>query len=201
MPMNTTDTFDTSDLSARDRILLTAHDLFYRDGIRATGIDKVIAESKVAKMTFYRYFPSKNALISAFLQYRHQRWMDWFTETLAKYGAQPGGGLAPLLPTLAEWFRNPLYRGCAFINSVSELSALAEVVDISQSHKQDMTKVIAELLPPVPQRGQLAVAVAIAVDGAIVRAQFETQLTDHSETLAGLALLLDGVSLACSYHA
>src|SRR6218665_2250806 len=69
---------DTTDLPARDRILVTAHQLFYRDGIRATGIDRIIAESGVAKLTFYRHFPSKDDLVLAFLDYRHDRWLAWF---------------------------------------------------------------------------------------------------------------------------
>ena len=73
MPSSTT--LDRQDLPASERILLTAHDLFYREGIRATGIDRVIAESGVTKVTFYRHFPSKNELILAFLAYRHERWM------------------------------------------------------------------------------------------------------------------------------
>lgn len=190
----TNNSADLTELSAQDRILQTAHDLFYRDGIRATGIDKIIAESGVAKATFYRYFPSKNDLIRAFLDYRHQRWMKWFEEALARNGATPGAGLAPLLPSLAEWFQNPVYRGCAFINSVSELGTLADVVEISRSHKQDMTEVIAQLLPESELREQLAIAVAIAVDGAIVKAQFENQTTDKAETLAGLAILLKALS-------
>ncbi|MDP3877021.1 MAG: TetR/AcrR family transcriptional regulator [Methylobacter sp.] len=180
---------EITELSARDRILLTAHDLFYRDGIRATGVDKIIAEAGVTKVTFYRHFPSKNDLIRAFLDYRHQRWMNWFKEALARHGAQSGGGLTPLVPTLTEWFENPIYRGCAFINSVSELGTLAEVVKISKSHKQDMTEVLAELLPPSPMREQLATAVAIAVDGAIVKAQFEAG-SDKAQVLTSLELLL-----------
>jgi AcrR family transcriptional regulator len=52
---------------ARERILFAAHELFYREGIRATGIDRVIAESGVAKLSFYRHYPSKNDLVLAFL--------------------------------------------------------------------------------------------------------------------------------------
>ena len=70
------------DLPARDRLLHTAHALFYRDGIRATGIDRVIAESGVTKVTFYRHFPSKNDLICAYLEYRHTGWMAWFGDAL-----------------------------------------------------------------------------------------------------------------------
>jgi AcrR family transcriptional regulator len=158
------------DLSAKERILLTAHGLFYRDGIRATGIDKVIADSGVAKVTFYRHFPSKNDLIREFLEYRHQRWMEWFTDALQRFG----GGINALVPTLSEWFHDADFRGCAFINSVGELGGiLPDVVEITRGHKIDMTSAIANLLPPSRRRLQNAQAVSLAVDGAIIHAQFE----------------------------
>lgn len=155
---------------ARERILLTAHELFYREGIRATGIDRVIAESGVAKATFYRHFPSKDDLIREFLEYRHQRWMAWFVDALNRHG----GGIKALSPTLAEWFRETSFRGCAFINSVGELGAtLPEIVEIAQRHKREMADVIANLLPPSRHRKQDAQALALAIDGAIIRAQFD----------------------------
>jgi len=155
---------------ARARILLTAHELFYRDGIRATGIDRVIAESGVAKLTFYRHFPSKNELVREFLEYRHQRWMAWFVEALQRHG----GNDKALVPALGEWFGDEGYRGCAFINSVGELGeTLPEVVAITRRHKQDMADAIARLLPASRQRKRLAMDLALAVDGAIVRAQFD----------------------------
>jgi AcrR family transcriptional regulator len=162
-------------LPARERILLTAHDLFYREGIRATGIDRVIAEAGVTKVTFYRHFPSKTLLICAFLEHRHQRWMAWFTEALQRHGSvRQGKGLDALVPTLAEWFRDGSFRGCAFINSVGELGGtLPDVVKIGQRHKQEMTAVIASLLPASSRRKQDTQAIALAVDGAIVRAQFD----------------------------
>jgi len=154
---------------ARERILSTAHDLFYRDGIRSTGIDTVIERARVTKVTFYRHFRSKNELIVAYLEYRHERWMRWFTGALQRHG----GTLRALVPTMAEWFRSPEYRGCAFINGVSELApALPEVTEITRRHKADMQKAIAALLPPGRQRERLARALALAVDGSIVQAQF-----------------------------
>lgn len=161
----------TSTLPPRDRILLTAHDLFYRHGIRATGIDLVIAESGVAKVTFYRYFPSKNHLIRAYLDYRHQHWLAWFKETIAHHGQD----VDALAPTLAEWFQNPEFRGCAFINTVGELAdGLPEVVDIARSHKEDLVTVISNLLPATTDRDDLSRALAVAIDGAIVRAQCDS---------------------------
>ena len=78
------------------------------------------------------------------------------------------------MPTVEEWFRDVRYRGCAFINSVGELGGtLPDVIEIARSHKQDMTAAIAAVLPKSRQRAQIAQAVALAIDGAIVRAQFD----------------------------
>jgi AcrR family transcriptional regulator len=157
-------------LPPRERILLTAHELFYREGIRATGIDRVIADAGVTKVTFYRYFPSKNDLILAFLQYRHELWISWFTDALQRHGSS----IKALTPALAEWLGDKNFRGCAFINSVGELgSIMPEVVEITRRHKQEMTSIIKGLLPPSAKKEQDAQAIALAVDGAIIRAQFD----------------------------
>lgn len=180
-----------SDKPPRERILLTAHDLFYSDGIRATGIDKVIAEAGVSKVTFYRCFPSKNALILAFLDYRHQRWISWFREALQRQAGREVQGLMCLVPVLEEWFNNPLFRGCAFINTVAEFGdSFPEALDACRRHKQDMVGIIAELLPASELRFTLASAAAVAIDGAIVRAQLEAQSPDVKTALAGLTLIL-----------
>jgi len=156
--------------AARERILKTAHDLFYRDGIRATGIDRVIAEAEVTKVTFYRHFRSKDDLIREFLEYRHGRWMSWFVEALARYG----GGPAAIAAALEEWLQKPEFRGCAFINVVAELpGGGAEISTIARNHKDEMRRAIAQVLPALPRRAQLAASLALAFDGAVVRAQIE----------------------------
>ncbi|WP_440533664.1 TetR/AcrR family transcriptional regulator [Variovorax sp. YR566] len=165
-----------SALPARERILLTAHDLFYADGIRATGIDRVIAASGVTKVTFYRHFPSKDDLVRAFLDHRHGRWMAWFIDALGRRGAQQRIGdaqaLEMLADVMAEWFADPVFRGCAFINSVVEVgTSVAGASDIAREHKREMVEVIAGLLPDGPQRTAIAQAAALGVDGAIVKAQ------------------------------
>jgi AcrR family transcriptional regulator len=171
MNLLTSTTDLAADLSPAERILVTAHDLFYRDGIRATGIDRVIAESGVAKKTFYRYYPAKNDLIVAFLEYRHRNWMHWFENAVKRHG----GNADALVPALAEWFGSEAYRGCAFINAVVEVGAiLPEAVDISRRHKLDMAAVIRTLLPAGSRTAKAdARALAMAVDGAIIGAQFE----------------------------
>ena len=135
------------DLPARDRLLHTAHALFYRDGIRATGIDRVIAESGVTKVTFYRHFPSKNDLICAYLEYRHTVWMAWFGDALQRHAhALPVGTdrTRALAPALAEWLGSEHFRGCAFINSVSELGdTVPEVLEDATVYALDMGALLA----------------------------------------------------------
>lgn len=175
---------------ARERILLAAHDLFYQEGIRATGVDRVIAASSVTKVTFYRHFLSKNALILEFLQYRHQLWISWFQDALQRHG----GNAKAIAPTLAEWFRDDGFRGCAFINSVGELGgAMPEVIEITRQHKQEMTAVIASVLPPSRLRLRDAQAIALAVDGAIIRAQFDEMPDD---ALLGLERILKSLLIS-----
>ena len=153
----------------RERILATAERLFYLEGIRATGVDRLIAASGVTKVTFYRQFVSKDELILAVLEQRHLRWMTWFSDALKRHGGQPGA----LVPALAEWLRSPTYRGCAFINSVGELEGVEAVRRLSHDHKLDMQQAIEALLPVSRTRSDVAAALAVAADGAMVRAQVD----------------------------
>ena len=172
-----------SPFPARERILQTAHTLFYRDGIRATGINRVIDESGVTKVTFYRHFPSKNDLILEFLEYRHRLWINWFRDALQRHGNKPPA----LEPALAEWFGSAEFRGCAFINSVGELGGeLPAVKDAARRHKKEMTEAVAALLPSGNDQDRIAQALALAVDGAIVQAQSGS---DPQAVLAALALI------------
>ena len=178
----------TTIATPRERILRAAHDLFYRDGIRATGIDRVIAESGVAKVTFYRQFASKDDLILAFLDHRHERWMAWFVAALERHGGTP----AAIAPALAEWLRSADYRGCAFLNSVGELAAaLPGVLGATRRHKQDMTAAVARLMKPAPGRARTARALALAIDGAIVQAQYLESPDAALESLAFVTKALE----------
>lgn len=182
---------DLDTLPARERILSTAYRLFYRDGIRATGIDKVIAEARVTKVTFYRHFGSKDALIVAFLELRHDRWMTWFRDALGRHATSGRRGRPPVVSAVEEWVSAPSFRGCAFINSVNELGAeLPQVHDIAARHKADMVAAIRDSLPPGPNRGRTAQALGIAVDGAVVHAQYSQGAAAAVKALATIATTL-----------
>jgi AcrR family transcriptional regulator len=177
--------------SARERIVQTAHDLFYREGIRATGIDRIIAQARVTKVTFYRHFPSKNDLVAAYLDYRHARWMAWFSDALGRCPPNAAFPLEPVLFALREWFSMPDFRGCAFINGVVELDGVGPwVAEVSLRHKQDMLHAMGRIVPAGALSAPALEAAAMAVDGAIVRAQMEKA---PEAALAPLALLLQAL--------
>lgn len=186
---------DVAALPARERILETAHRLFYREGIRATGVDAVIAAAGVTKVTFCRHFPSKSELIDAVLTLRHGRWMAWFTSALQRHARCLPLPRA-LAATLREWLSRPDFRGCAFINAAVEWGGSEPaVLQQAATHKRAMTDAIGAHLPDTPQREALAQALALAVDGCIVQAQIhagvprEIQASLNALTLLAQALL------------
>ena len=106
---------------ARDRILAAASELFYREGVHQVGVDRIVAESGVAKMSLYNHFKSKDALIGAWLEQQGEQWRRWFRERVEAVAPQPGDRLLAVFDVLEEWFRQPDFRGCPFINSSVEL--------------------------------------------------------------------------------
>src|SRR5258706_8006061 len=112
--------------SARDRILETASELFFRHGIRAVGIDTIIARSGVAKMSLYRHFASKDELVVAYLEWRDQTYWQWWDAVLAQHPGDPHAQLKALVAGFAERISNRSYRGCAFLNTASEFPTPAD---------------------------------------------------------------------------
>jgi AcrR family transcriptional regulator len=107
--------------SARERILETAYDLFSRHGIRAVGVDRIIASSGVAKMSLYRHFSSKDDLVLAFLERREERWTkDWLRAEATSRGETGAERLLAIFDVFDEWFQQPDFEGCSFINVLLE---------------------------------------------------------------------------------
>jgi AcrR family transcriptional regulator len=116
-------------LSARERILDTAYDLFSHHGIRAVGVDRIIATSGVAKMSLYRHFHSKEALVLAFLQEREKRWtMEWLHAEVSTRADDGAGRMLAIFDVFDEWFQQPDFEGCSFINVLLEFSELEHPV-------------------------------------------------------------------------
>ncbi|WP_333851174.1 TetR/AcrR family transcriptional regulator [Leclercia sp.] len=165
--------------SVRDKILLTAHDLFYSTGFKATGVDKIIKQAGVTKVTFYRYFPAKSLLILAYLNYRHELWMNWFTTTLSLKLSEGVTSAQALSGTLEEWFGSPLFRGCAFINATAEAESediADEIKEICRHHKFQTEQNMASLLGISDK--QIAAEIMMLMDGAIIHAQMGMNTAD-----------------------
>lgn len=161
-------------ISARDRVLDTASRLFYRDGIRATGIDRIIAEAGVAKMSFYRNFPSKAELVAAWLRQRHAEWMAWFDAAVLARWQAGERDLGLVAGVLLEWFEGGDFRGCAFINTVVEQAgAGSEEAALARAHKADLEQALAALAKRcgLAQPERAAAEAMIVVEGLIVRVQ------------------------------
>ncbi|MBF6075290.1 TetR/AcrR family transcriptional regulator [Nocardia beijingensis] len=157
---------------AKQRLLTTAEELFYAEGIRAVGLDRLLQASGVGRASFYRHFASKDDLVVAVLEDRDRRWLDWLRESVEQTGDPAARPLA-VFDALAQRFARKDFRGCAFINTMVEVadreSAAHQVAD---RHKRRVIEYLDELLTEAGQSDadELAAELALLVDGAIVTA-------------------------------
>src|ERR1700724_2722110 len=108
---------DSAAPSARQRILDAAIPLFYQQGARAVGIDTVIAESGVAKMSLYRSFRSKDELIGAWLEERNRLYWVWFDSIVEQHPGKPREQVRAVIRATAARTVKTGYRGCPFLNT------------------------------------------------------------------------------------
>ncbi|MFI2283907.1 TetR/AcrR family transcriptional regulator [Nocardia beijingensis] len=157
---------------AKQRLLTTAEELFYAEGIRAVGLDRLLQASGVGRASFYRHFASKDDLVVAVLEDRDRRWLDWLRESVEQTGDPAARPLA-VFDALAQRFARKDFRGCAFINTMVEVadreSAAHQVAD---RHKRRVIEYLDELLIEAGRSDadELAAELALLVDGAIVTA-------------------------------
>jgi AcrR family transcriptional regulator len=109
--------------SGRERVMRAAYDLFSRLGTRTVGVDAVIGEAGVAKMTLYRNFASKDDLILAFLERREKNWSQgWVQAESQRRGETPAQRLLAIFELFDEWFARPDFEGCSFVNTLLEVT-------------------------------------------------------------------------------
>lgn len=104
---------------ARDRLLRTASALFYADGIRSVGVDRVIVEAGVTRATFYRHFPGKESLVVAYLE-DVDRATRQHADDLASHNPDAAAWLRELTRSTGQRLCAPSFRGCPFINAAAE---------------------------------------------------------------------------------
>lgn len=106
---------------ARERILNAAYELFSQHGIRAVGIDTIIAKSGVAKMSLYKHFRSKEELVLVYLKMREALWTrQWLEAEIMETGTTPAERLLAIFDVFNGWFQKPDFEGCSFINVLLE---------------------------------------------------------------------------------
>ena len=109
--------------SGRERLSRAAYELFSREGVRAVGVDAVVARAGTAKMTLYRNFTSKDDLILDFLRRREQLWThEWLEAESQRRGTSPRERLLAIFDVFSEWFRTPDFEGCSFITTLIEVN-------------------------------------------------------------------------------
>lgn len=107
---------------SRGRILAVAYELFSRRGVRDVGVNELIERSGVAKATFYRHFPSKDALVLAFLEQRDQLWtVDAIVGQAKLRGTTPTEQLLAIFDVFGDWFLRDDFEACSFINILLEM--------------------------------------------------------------------------------
>jgi AcrR family transcriptional regulator len=136
-------------LSPRDRVLRTALELFYQHGVHTVGIDRIIAESGVAKMTFYRHFPSKADLVAEYLGYMDRAWQRILQGFIGDEARPPRERLLAIFDAVEVFTRNPSFRGCPFIKGLAEFGPERNEPEVKRRisrHFADMEKLITGLV-------------------------------------------------------
>ena len=105
-----------------ERIIEVARDLFCRDGIHATGIDRILTEAGASKMTLYGRFGSKEALVREVLAREGADWRETFFALVEAAGPDPADQLRATVPALRTWFEGARFYGCPFMNAAAEHS-------------------------------------------------------------------------------
>jgi AcrR family transcriptional regulator len=169
--------------SPRERLLEAASELFYAEGIQSVGINRVIEHADVAKDSLYRTFGSKEELVCAYLDARHQ-------QTLARLRAavvgveDPVERLLSVFDAQAQLFRTPGFRGCAFAAAAAEAPAGGQIDGAAESYRHDIHTLFSELAADAgaPDPALLASQLQLIYDGAGLAAKM-----DRNPDIAGPA--------------
>lgn len=187
-------------MGARDRIVDTAYDLFSRHGVRAVGVDRIVAESGVAKMSLYRHFPSKDDLVLTFLQERERRWTnEWLRAEVERRADTPGERMLAIFDVFGEWFQLADFEGCSFINVLLEFDDRAHRVHkASAEHLTNIRSFLGELATAAGAADPAALAHQwhILMKGSIVAAgEGDTLAARRAQEIGRLLLQREAIAV------
>ncbi len=169
----------------RQALVEKATELFSRQGYRAVGIDRIIAESGVAKMTLYNHFSSKSQLVLEVLRQREEQAAQSMVAFVERYSA-PHERIKAIFLWHEHWFNDPAFCGCMFIKAASEYpdhaDAIHQAAAAQKRHTAERIGALLEALFEAAAAAALAEQFAILLDGATVTAQISGK--PHSAMLA-----------------
>lgn len=161
--------------TTRERLLLTAHELFYRDGFSTVGLDRIIDEVGVTKTTFYNHFESKDDLMLEVLRMHDQWWRNTFRQKLReKGGDQPRDQLMAAFDVVEELFHSSDYNGCIFINVAVQFPLRHDPShQLAAQHKKAMMEILRELAgyAGAKEAQELAEELALVLEGTYITQQ------------------------------
>jgi AcrR family transcriptional regulator len=181
-------------VAPRDRLLKAANDLFYKEGIRSVGINRVLEESQTPIMTLYRHFGSKDGLAAAYLKRRSEHFLEKFDSEVKRRTSSPRERILAAFDMLRELVEEPDYRGCAFINATVEMASPAhELTKIARHHKDASRQWFAEFAAEagVPDPEGLAIQLTLLVDGVFVAADLYRESTGSAYARSTAETLID----------
>lgn len=154
---------------AKARILETATGLFYVEGIRLVGVDRLISASQVTKATFYKHYRSKDNLVVAYVANRHTRDKECM-ETIIRESEGPREAITAIVEHIVSQLQSPGFRGCLFLNAAAEHPDASHPIRILVSEHRDwystvIQSLLTELGHPLPGEG--ADDFLVARDGAM----------------------------------
>ncbi|MEM7063079.1 MAG: TetR/AcrR family transcriptional regulator [Cyanobacteria bacterium P01_B01_bin.77] len=181
-----------TDKPLKEHILDVADQLFYGQGLHAIGIDRVIAEAKIAKTSLYRYFPSKDALIQAYLERRSQQFWQLLEAYLTDCEPQPIAQLMGMVDFMAELLETPECQGCPFLLAASEFADASHPSrQVTVVHKREMCDRITTLAKDanLNQPQTLAAQLTILIDGGFSQARYLAEPIGHTFKKTAMTLL------------
>ncbi|MFQ5775704.1 MAG: TetR/AcrR family transcriptional regulator [Kiloniellaceae bacterium] len=180
--------------SRRDKLIDTALALFDRKGYHATGIDRILAEAGVAKMTLYKHFGSKDELILAALRRRDARWRQWFKEAVESRAEAPRERLLAVFDALEEWLAGPDFHGCMFVKAASEYCAHDDPIHAAAAeHHRHVLSDLRELAAAAgaARPAKLARELMLLIEGAIVVTQVNGPVGAAKQARKAAQILID----------
>jgi len=183
------------ELSARERLLDTAERLFYAEGVHTVGIDRVLAESGVAKATLYKNFGNKDGLVTAYLDRRHERQVARITAALdAVADGGPRERILAVFDSQRLLFARPDYRGCAFAAATAEGPNGGPYEESSRAYRNYVRTVFETILQEAGVAGgdRLAAQLHLIYDGAQMAARMANDPADP-EISANARMLAESV--------